>query len=66
VGSRAATFRHNRNANKAPAWVIDDVNLNDYAGVLLDFREWCAGREIEFRVGVIKAVQQFMSREGKQ
>jgi hypothetical protein len=43
--------------------MVDGEDLNEFAGVLLGFRDWCIDREMTFRLALIRAVKQFMVRE---
>jgi hypothetical protein len=37
------------------------VNADAYAEKLLEFREWCVEHDLEFKAGVVQAVERLMS-----
>lgn len=42
------------------------MKLDSYANVLLDFRDWCIARGVDFRTGMIDAVALFVSSNAEE
>lgn len=42
------------------------MDLDNYANVLLDFRDWCIARKINFRTGMMRAVEEYRRTEDEK
>jgi len=42
--------------------IVDGVDIEDYAGAIFDFREWCISKDRDFRASMMRAAQDFKKK----